>query len=199
MRKQLGDTTPMNEVISENRLPTGQSLQIVHGDLTEEAVDAIVNAANAGLQHGGGVAGAISKRGGPEIQAQSDAWVREHGLVSHAEPAYTAAGRLPCRYVIHAVGPVWGEGDEDEKLRAAVAGSLRLADRLGLSSIAMPAISTGIFGFPKVRAAQVILSAILDYYDQNPASELALVRLTLFDKPTMDAFLTAWKAAGSGE
>lgn len=189
----------MNEVITEYRLPTGQRLQIVLGDLTVESVDAIVNAANAWLDHGGGVAGAISKRGGPEIQAQSDDWVRDHGRVGHAEPAYTGAGRLPCRYVIHAVGPVWGEGDEDEKLRAAIIGSLRVADQLSLTSIAMPAISAGIFGFPKERAAQVILSAILDYYDQNSASELALVRLTLFDKPTMDSFLTAWNAGGLGE
>jgi O-acetyl-ADP-ribose deacetylase (regulator of RNase III) len=174
-------------------------LQIAQGDLTQESVDAIVNAANSALQHGGGVAAAISRGGGPEIQAQSNAWVREHGPVSHAEPAYTTGGRLPCRYVIHAVGPVWGEGDEDNKLKAAISGSLRLADHLELSSIAFPAISTGIFGFPKERAAGIILSAIRDYLTHNPTSSLKQVRLTLFDRPTIDAFMTVWKAKGLGD
>lgn len=124
-------------------------LQLVEGDITTAKVDAIVNAANAHLQHGGGVAGIISRKGGPVIQRESDLWVREHGSVRHAEPAVTSGGSLPCRYVLHAVGPVWGEGDEDRKLAEAVTGSLRAADQLELTSIAFPAISTGIFGFPK--------------------------------------------------
>ncbi len=183
----------MNRVIKEHTYPTGRVLQIVQGDLTQERVEAIVNAANSQLLHGGGVAGAISRRGGPVIQAESIAWVREHGPVSHTEPAFTRAGKLPCRYVIHAVGPVWGQGDEDAKLEAAVAGSLRLADELGLGSIAFPAISTGIFGFPKGRAAGVILGAIECYFTQNPGSGLQQVRLTLFDQATVDAFLRAWR------
>jgi O-acetyl-ADP-ribose deacetylase (regulator of RNase III) len=145
------------------------------------------------------VAGAISRRGGPQIQAASDEWVRQHGPVTHAEPAYTGAGSLPCGTVIHAVGPVWGEGDEDRKLTAAVTGSLHLADRLGLASIALPAISTGIYGFPKERAAGIILSAILEYLTQNPGSGLQQVRLTLFDRPTVDAFLTALESKDLGE
>ncbi len=189
----------MSQVVSQYKFASGQTLQIVQGDLTQESVDAIVNAANSGLQHGGGVAAAISQRGGPEIQAQSNAWVRAHGPVTHGEPAYTTAGRLPCRYVIHAVGPVWGEGDEDNKLREAITGSLRLTEHLELSSIAFPAISTGIFGFPKERAAGIILSAIQDYMLQNPTSGLTQVRLTLFDQPTLDAFLTIWKEKGLGE
>jgi O-acetyl-ADP-ribose deacetylase (regulator of RNase III) len=179
----------MNQIIKESRLPSGQVLQIVQGDLTQESVDAIVNAANQVLQHGGGVAGAIVRRGGAEIQAESDAWVRQHGPVTHAEPACTTAGALPCRYVIHAVGPVWGEGDEDRKLAAAVTGSLRLADRLGLASIALPAISTGIFGFPKERAAALILSAIRDYFQGQADSGLKQVRLTLFDQEMVQTFL----------
>jgi O-acetyl-ADP-ribose deacetylase (regulator of RNase III) len=184
----------MASLLREFRFPSKQELQIVQGDLTTVVVDAIVNAANCHLQHGGGVAGIIVRRGGHEIQAQSDVWVREHGPVSHAEPAYTTAGRLPCRYVIHAVGPVWGEGNEDDKLSAAIIGSLRLADQLGLSSIAFPAISTGIFGFPKERAASVIFCAIDRYFTQQPASGLKLVRLTLFDQPTLDAFVKVWDA-----
>jgi putative ATPase len=181
----------MNTLLNEHLFPSGQRLQIVQGDLTQEEVDVIVNAANAQLKHGGGVAGAISRRGGPQIQAESDEWVRQHGPVTHAEPAYTGAGSLPCRTVIHAVGPVWGEGDEDRKLTEAVTGSLHLADRLGLTSIALPAISTGIFGFPKERAAEIILSAIRDYFIQNPGSGLQQVRLTLFDRETVEAFLAS--------
>jgi O-acetyl-ADP-ribose deacetylase (regulator of RNase III) len=164
----------------------------VQGDLTAEEVDGIVNAANRHLKHGGGVAGAIARRGGPQIQAESDAWVREHGPVLYSEPAYTGAGRLACRYVIHAVGPVWGEGEEDEKLAAAVSGSLRLAESLDLSSIALPAISTGIFGFPMERAARVILRAIQSYLDRNPRSSLKQVRLVLYDPPAVDVFVKAF-------
>jgi O-acetyl-ADP-ribose deacetylase (regulator of RNase III) len=173
--------------------PSGQVLQISQGDITAETVDAIVNTANAYLEHGAGVAGAIVQRGGQQIQAESSQWVREHGLVSHAEPAYTHAGYLPCRYVIHAVGPRWGEGDETDKLGAAVRGSLQLAERLSLSSIAFPAISTGIFGFPKLRAAQVMLSTIRDYLANNPDSSLKLIRLVLYDQETLRAFVDTWE------
>jgi len=181
----------MNRIVQSRVFPSGQMLQIVQGDLTTEEVDAIVNAANAGLQHGGGVAGAIARRGGPQIQAESNAWVRQHGPVEHAHPAVTSAGDLPCRYVIHAVGPVWGEGNENAKLAAAVTGSLETAQRLGLASLALPAISTGIYGFPKEQAAQVIVGAIAGYLTQNPASGIQLVRLTLFDQPSVDAFVQA--------
>ena len=180
-------------VLFTHAFPGGQQLQLVQGDLIQETVDAIVNAANAHLQHGGGVAGIIARKGGPQIQRESDAWVREHGPVSHAEPAYTNGGVLPCRYVIHAVGPVWGSGDEDAKLAAAVNGSLELAERLELTSIAFPAISTGIFGFPKERAAGVIYRAIHDHFTRHPASGLERVRMTLFDQPTTDAFLQVWE------
>jgi O-acetyl-ADP-ribose deacetylase (regulator of RNase III) len=118
--------------------------------------------------------------------------VRAHGPVTHASPAFTSAGDLPSRCVIHAVGPVWGEGDEDAKLTAAVTGSLLLADELKLHSIALPAISTGIFGFPKERAAGVILSAVETYFAQNPESRLSLVRITLYDQHTLQAFQKEW-------
>jgi O-acetyl-ADP-ribose deacetylase len=186
----------MNTVICQKTDAANRTLELVQGDLTLEIVDAIVNAANSHLNHGAGVAGAIVRRGGPEIQHESHAWVRQHGLVSHAEPAVTGAGRLPCRYVIHAVGPVWGEGDEDGKLAAAVTGSLRRADELGLRSMAFPAISTGIFGFPAGRAAQVILSAIQAYLADHPQSTLQQVRLVLFDQPTLAAFQAAWGESG---
>jgi O-acetyl-ADP-ribose deacetylase len=182
----------MNQVLKEAQLTTGLTLQLVQGDLTEERVDAIVNAANAHLIHGGGVAGVISRRGGPQIQAESDAWVRLHGPVPHEQPAYTGAGKLPCRYVIHAVGPVWGEGLEDKKLHAAVSGSLELADQLSLTSVAFPAISTGIFGFPKERAARIILEAIRSYFSPQSGSKLCLVRIVLIDSATLSSFSVVW-------
>jgi O-acetyl-ADP-ribose deacetylase (regulator of RNase III) len=184
----------MNRVLKDRILASGQRLQIVHGDLTTEGVDAIVNAANTQLKHGGGVAGAIVRRGGPQIQAESDAWVHKYGPVPHNKPAYTSAGNLPCRYIIHAVGPVWGSGAEDTKLSTAVIGSLELADTLALTSIAFPAISTGIFGFPKERAATVILEAIQKYFTQNTETGICEVRLTLNNHPTIDAFIQAWES-----
>lgn len=179
----------MNKVLKERTLSTRQSLQIVQGDITVEEVDAIVNAANEHLQHGGGLAWAISKRGGPAIQQESDEWIRTKGKVSHAHPAWSSGGLLPAKYVIHAVGPVWGVGEEDVKLSDAVTGCLRVAEELGLESIAFPAISTGIFGFPKERAAKVILRAIEDYFRENTSSKIKLIKLVLFDRPTAEAFL----------
>lgn len=186
----------MNTVLQEHIFPSGQRLRVVKGDLTEERVDAIVNAANSHLQHGGGVAGVISRKGGPQIQDESNRWVRENGPVSHSAPAYTSAGNLPSKYIFHAVGPVWGDGDEDIKLSQAVTGCLKLADQLRVSSIALPAISTGIFGFPKDRAAAVFYKAISDYFQDQPDSQLSLVHLTLFDESTITAFLAEWEARG---
>jgi len=180
----------VNSLLTETVLPSGQTLQLVRGDITAEATDAIVNAANAYLQHGAGVAGAILRRGGPEILRESDALVRAHGPVSHAAPAWTSGGNLPCRNVIHAVGPVWGDGDEDAKLASSITGSMRVADQLGLASIAFPAIATGIFGFPKERAAGVMLASIREYLAKP--SGIKLVRLVLFDNATIAAFEKAW-------
>ena len=181
----------MNTVLVERVLPTGQAIQIVQGDITTENVDAIVNAANENLQHGGGVAWAISNKGGAAIQSESDDWVSQRGPVSHSHPAWTSGGLLPAKFVIHAVGPVWGSGDEDKKLSDAVTGSLRVADELRCSSIAMPAISTGIFGFPKDRAAGIIFSAIEKYFEGN-SSNLKVVKLVLFDQTSAEVFIKAW-------
>jgi O-acetyl-ADP-ribose deacetylase len=188
----------MNTLLREKTLPGERRLEIAQGDLTSEPVDAIVNAANSQLQHGGGVAWAIVRRGGDVIQRESDAWVRKYGPVSHDKAAFTTAGNLPCRYVIHVVGPIWGDtpagasGDEDKKLAQAVRAALACADELGLESLALPAISTGIFGFPKERAAGILFAEIEKYFDENNASGLKLVRITLFDQPTIDAFLKVW-------
>ena len=182
----------MNTVLTERKLPTNQTIQIVQGDITTETVDAIVNAANEHLKHGGGVAWAISKKGGPAIQKESDDWIRKNGPVSHARPAWTSGGLLPAKYVIHTVGPVWGDGDEDNKLTLAMKGSLVVADELKCSSVALPAISTGIFGFPKDRAANIIFSTIEKYFADNSSSGIKTVKLVLYDQPTVDVFIKIW-------
>lgn len=187
----------MNTVVSEISMPTGPALQIVQGDITVELVDAIVNAANEYLQHGGGVAWAIVQRGGDVIQKESEEWVRKNGLVLHSRPAWTSGGALPAKYVIHAVGPVWGAGEEDLKLRDAIYGSLRVADELTASSIAIPAISTGIFGFPKDRAARVMIAAIHEYFEKE-RSNIKTVRITLLDQAGVEAFQQALSEASSG-
>ncbi len=182
----------MNSVLVEKYLSTGQTLQIVQGDITVEEVDAIVNAANDQLQHGGGVAWAIVRRGGDVIQEESDQWIRQYGPVSHTHPAWTSGGALPAKYVIHAVGPIWGDGDEDTKLANALTGSLRVADELKCSSISLPAISTGIFGFPKDRAAEIIFKSINKYFSSSKDSFLKIVRIVLFDNATIQPFLKVW-------
>jgi putative ATPase len=181
----------VSEVVAARTFPGGRTLHLCRGDLTGETVDAIVNAANEHLAHGGGVAGAIVRSGGEEIQRESDAWVRAHGPASHARPALTGAGRLPCRAVIHAVGPVWGSGDEDAKLRTAYTAALGVAHAEGYRAIAFPSISTGIFGFPVDRAAPIALGAVARFWEEHPATPLAEVRFTIIDAATLDAFRRA--------
>ncbi len=134
-------------------------VKVIQGDITEEDTEAIVNAANSHLKHGGGVAGAIVRKGGYEIQEESD----KIGYVPTGSAAITGAGRLKAKYVIHAVGPVWGEGDEDNKLKSAVLSALRLAEEKGIKSVSLPAISSGIFGFPKERAANIIFTTTMEF------------------------------------
>jgi len=148
-------------------------LDIVEGDITEQGVDAVVNAANEDLQLGSGVAGAIRDKGGPSIQEECD-------RIGHAPvgtAVMTGAGNLDAKQVIHAVGPRMGEGDEDRKLSSAVRASLALADRYGLRSIALPAISTGNFGFPMDRAARIMLTEIHRYLQGGTKLERVVVVL----------------------
>lgn len=178
-----------NSIVYTHHRSDGRIIRVVHGDITQEQVDAIVNAANERLAHGGGVAGAIVRRGGREIQEESSRWVREHGPVPTGSAAITGAGRLPARYVIHAVGPRWGMGDEERLLAQAVQSALALADEKGLQTISLPAISTGIFGFPKPLGVKVILDAVEQYLDEHPESSLQEVRLCNIDRETTDLFL----------
>lgn len=175
-----------NEVITRRKRSGGIELALVLGDLTVERVDAIVNAANSHLAHGGGVAGAICRRGGPAIQQES----YQKAPVPVGEATWTSAGDLAAKYVIHAVGPRWGEGDEDEKLANAILASLDIANQpdLAIETVSMPAISTGIFGYPLKSAAKVILTAIRDWLDSHPDTHLRQIRLCLFDRQTLDTF-----------
>jgi O-acetyl-ADP-ribose deacetylase len=178
----------MAETINKYQFASRQTLEICKGDITKVASDAIVNAANSHLMHGGGVAAAIARQGGEAIGRESQEWVKMHGPVINAKPAITSGGKLPCKYVIHAVGPIWGEGDEDRKLNDAIKGSLITAEGLNVVSIAFPAISTGIFGFPKERAAKIMIRSIQDYFKENPMSKINTVKIVLIDEPTLQVF-----------
>ncbi len=180
----------MSVLRKKQKYPGGQALEIRQGDLTQEEVDAIVNAANMHLAHGGGVAGAIVRRGGYAIQEESERWVAKHGPVPTGQVAVTGAGRLPCKWVIHAVGPVWqgGSAHEEELLAAAVNNALLKAEEMKLESIALPAISSGIFGFPKPRCAEIMIAAAKEFYQQHPQSSLRRIRFTNIDEQTVAIF-----------
>ena len=173
----------------------GKTVKAVLGDITQQEVDAVVNAANSLLKHGGGVAGAIVKRGGKVIQEESDRIVKERGPVPVGSAVYTGGGNLPAKFVIHAVGPVWGEGDEERKLRSAVRSALKLAEELKLRSVALPAISTGIFGYPKEEGVKTIVDEVLKFLKERPDSTLKEVRLTALDELTAKLFAEALKEA----
>jgi len=157
-------------------------IELLDGDITEMDTDAIVNAANAQLQLGGGVAGAIRRKGGPAIQAECN----RIGGTFVGGAVITTGGNLNARHVIHAVGPRMGEGDEDEKLRNATVNSLKVADENGLKSIAFPAISTGIFGFPIQRCAEIMLKTTADYLDAQTGLERVV--FCLFGQESYDVF-----------
>jgi len=176
------------------------SLELVQGDITALAVDAIVNAANRYLMHGGGVALAIARKGGLTIQTESTAWVAKHGPLNTGDAIITSGGRLPAKFVIHTPGPVWGEQDDEESdalLRRSIRNSLALADEKGLKSVAFPAISTGIYGFPVERAARLML-AEAEVYLHGP-TKLERVIFCLYDKATYEVFAAAFRnAVGTG-
>lgn len=171
----------------------GSVIEVVLGDITEEQVDAIVNAANSRLAHGGGLAGAIVRRGGQIIQVESSALAP----VPVGQAAVTSAGALPARWVIHAVGPRWGEGSEESKLRSAVRSSLEKAAEVGAESVAIPAISTGIFGYPKGAGTAVIVDEVLRWLRAESRPTVLLVHLTAFDRSTADLFAQALEKAMS--
>jgi len=162
-------------------------LQLVEGDITELATDAIVNAANSYLKHGGGVAGAIVRKGGRVIQEESD----RIGYCPVGHAVITGAGNLKAGYIIHAVGPRMGEGNEDEKLKNATMNSLKLADERQLKSIAFPAISSGIFGFPIDRCAKIMLSTTINYLRNKTGLESVV--FCLYGNEAYNVFLEEFK------
>ena len=171
------------------------TLEIVQGDITALAVDAIVNAANGYLKHGGGVAAAISRKGGPSIQHESDAIIRKRGPLGTGDAAITGGGNLPARFVIHAVGPIWSEhqpAEADRLLRKAVQSCLALAEENGLKSVALPAISTGIYGFPIDRAAPLMLAEAANHLGGR--TSLTRVLFCLYDSPGYQVFEAAFRA-----
>jgi O-acetyl-ADP-ribose deacetylase (regulator of RNase III) len=163
-------------------------VEVSQGDITAMDTDAIVNAANAQLILGAGVAGAIKAKGGSKIQEECDAI----GGTFVGGAVITTGGDLKARHVIHAVGPRMGEGDEDEKLKNATVNSLKAADEKNLASITFPAISTGIFGFPKDRCAEIMLTAVVDYLKKEKTG-LKRVVFCLHGASSYDLFQDALK------
>ncbi|MGB4503515.1 MAG: macro domain-containing protein [Syntrophaceticus sp.] len=164
------------------RTVNNTQLELIEGDITEMDTDAIVNAANSYLKHGGGVAGAIVRKGGRIIQEESD----KIGYCPVGQAVITGAGSLKAKYVIHAVGPRMGEGNEDEKLKNATLNSLKLADREGLESLTFPAISAGIFGFPIDRCAEIMLETTIEYL--RGTTGLKKVVFCLFGEDSFNVF-----------
>src|SRR5215468_11363726 len=164
----------------------GINIELAQGDITAQEVDAIVNAANSGLVLGSGVAGAIARRGGPSIQAECD-------RIAHCDvgsAVMTGGGNLPAAHVIHAVGPRMGEGNEPGKLAGATRTSLMIAEREGLTSIALPAISTGVFGYPLESCAEVMLRVIVDFTFEQ-LSSLKRIIMCLYDDRADQIFAAA--------
>lgn len=157
-------------------------IELVEGDITEMDTEAIVNAANVQLIMGGGVAGAIRRKGGPSIQEQCN----RMGGTFVGGAVITGAGKLKAKHVIHAVGPMMGEGNEDNKLKNATVNSLKVAEENGLKSITFPAISTGIFGFPIDRCAKIMIENAIEY----AKGETGLERIVfcLYGKSAYDVF-----------
>ena len=175
-------------------LGEGSTLIFVQGDITRQATDAIVNAANSTLMGGGGVDGAIHRAGGPAILEECKKIVAEHGHLPPGEAVSTTGGRLAAAFVIHTVGPVWRGGLHGEAglLANAYRNSLRLADRMGLHSMAFPAISTGAYGYPAAEAAGLAIESVLGALAE--ARNTHEVRFVLFDHAALEVFLDAARA-----
>lgn len=170
------------KVLAAVDLGGGRRFEVVQGNLLEEPVDAIVNAANGHLAHGGGVAGIISRAAGPELQRESDELVRKRGPLPAGSAVATTAGKLPFKGVIHAVGPRQGEGDEEAKLVRALDSAFACAKERGWNSVSFPAVSAGIFAVPPAACARAYVAAARN-------APLGRLRLCLRDQPVIDAVL----------
>ena len=170
-------------------LEEGRVVQLEISDITEQEVDVIVNAANGYLRHGGGVAGALVRAGGKEIQLESDAYVRENGPLEIGGVAVTGAGSLHAKKIIHVFGPQYGELSLEEKLYSSFAHVLKKAAEMEAVTLATPAISTGIFGVPVSICANQFLRAVGDHLSENKSTSLKLIKMCLLDKKAYDEFL----------
>ncbi|MBP2678816.1 MAG: RNase inhibitor [Deltaproteobacteria bacterium] len=177
------------------KIVSGKVIELVLGDITRQAVDAIVNAANSTLLGGGGVDGAIHRAGGPAILDACRAIRAERGDCPTGEAVLTGGGGLPARYVIHAVGPVWRGGDqgEPELLASCYRNSLRIAAEHGFESVAFPSISTGIYGYPVSLAAPTALSTVASFLSNEPVAPFR-VRFVLHDPVTYATYAGALDA-----
>lgn len=163
----------------------------VTGDITAQDVDVVVNAADEQLQHGGGVALAIARAGGPAIQDESDRWVAEHGPLTPGVAAVTGAGAMPAAAVVHVAGPRYRDGQDNAALlTTAVRAALDATADHGHRSMALPAISAGIFGYPRDEATRVIVAAITAWLDEHPRA-LDEIRLVGYDDATTASFRAA--------
>jgi len=173
-------------------------MTVVRGDITAQDVDVVVNAANEHLAHGGGVALAIARAAGPELQEESNRWVAEHGPVRPGTAAVTTGGRLPAAHVVHVVGPRYAKGrDNAGALRAAVAAALDATAALGAKTLAMPAISAGIFGYPLDEATAVIVDAAARWVGKHPGA-LDEVRFVGYEERAARAFVRALDTLDDG-
>jgi O-acetyl-ADP-ribose deacetylase (regulator of RNase III) len=168
---------------------TGRKIVLKEGDITRVAADAIVNAANSALAGGGGVDGAIHRAGGPEIMRELDGIRRQTGHCPTGSAVATAAGRLPAKYVFHAVGPVYRDGrhDEPELLASCYRQCLDMAEERGARTIAFPAIGTGVYGYPLEEAAAIALREVKAHLDRD-GTKLQQVTFVLFGKAAYDVY-----------
>jgi len=164
-------------------------IQIIFGDITRQAVDAIVNAANESLLGGGGVDGAIHSAAGKELESACRKIHDEKGGCKTGDAVITTGGNLPAKFVIHTVGPVWrgGKQHEVELLSSAYLSSLRLATENGIKSIAFPNISTGIFGFPKEQASKIAVSTVVEFFNSNKTSVESVI-FVCFDRENFEIY-----------
>ena len=157
-------------------------ISVIQGDITSMEIDAIVNAANTSLLGGGGVDGAIHRKGGPQILNECMAIRQQQGGCQVGEAVITSGGLLPAKYVIHTVGPVWNGGNNYEKdlLASAYVNSLKIAEEKKFGSVAFPNISTGIYGFPKMPAAEIAIAAVSQFV--KTAKSVKQVTFVCFDE-----------------
>jgi O-acetyl-ADP-ribose deacetylase (regulator of RNase III) len=181
------------EPIAQLAFPGTRFFQVALTNLIHETSDGIVNAANGQLAHGGGVALAIARAAGPELESQSREIVERQGPLPAGSAVMTTAGRLPFRGVIHAVGPRHGEGDEEGKLTSALMAAYWIADRLGWQSLSQPAVSSGIFAVPAETCVRAYVRAAREFWAHCPDSSLKLIRLCLVESGLVDAVVDAIK------